>query len=230
MFNIVNSDNYVLHSFSEEENANKYIELSKNISNEYLEVEEEEIKENLDLKIVEIITIVANLKLNQTITMSDCIKKIINIDVVEETKSIPIFLGGIYEYKVIRVLPSLTSKRESYIKDLKESVNNQIIKDYNDYVLLNNLKNVFSLSLDEIAFLNKIGELHKEICDINNKFVEESKDEDLQFQLLCNLDILEDISILESMIDNVDTLKKYEEYKKLMKEYDIFKEKYKFKL
>lgn len=227
-FNIMNSDNEVLHSFVEEENANKYVELSKEISEERLDVEQEEALENLDLKIVEVVTITANLHLNQTIKLYMDTKKMINIDVLESTSSMPIFLFGIYEYKVVRILPKLKSKQDKFIEDLKTGVNNALVRNYNDYAFLNNLKNIFSFSTEEIALINKVLELHSEVCNINSKFVDESKNEDLQFELFGSLNLLDDISILEKRVTN-DILKKYEEYKTLMNEYNIFKAKYKFK-
>lgn len=228
IFNIVNSDNEVLHSFVKEENANTYVELRKSINEEYLDVEEKEVIENLDLKIVEVVTLTANLHLNQTIKIYMNIEKMINIDASESANSFPIFLGGIYEYKVVRILPELKSEQDKFIEDLKIEINNEIIKKYDNYVKSNNLKNIFSFSSEEIALINKRSTLYKEVCEMNNKFVEDLNDKDLQFELFGCSNLLDRISVLEK-IANDTMLNKYQDYKELMKEYHTFQSKYKFK-
>lgn len=230
MFNVLDSDNCVIHSFSEEINANKYIELRKSIDNEYLDIEQEEIKEDLDLKIVEVVTITANLQLNQDVKIFISTEEKVNIDVNETIKSMPIFLFGIYEYKMFKIIPSCIKEKEKYIESLKEQVKNDIIRNYNDYATMNNLKNVFTLKQHEINFLNQFSKLHHEICALNNKFIDEYDNEDLLFELFVTESMLENISILEKLIQDKYILNKYEEYKKIIIEYNEFKSKYKFVL
>jgi len=230
MFNVLDSEDCVIHSFSEEVNANRYIELRKSIDNEYLDIEQEEIKEDLDLKIVEVVTITANLQLNQDVKIFVNIEEKVNIDVNETIESMPIFLFGIYEYKMIKIIPSHIKEQEKYIEYLKEKVKNNIVRDYNDYATMNNLKNVFTLKQHEINFLNQFSKLHHEICDLNNKFIDEYDNEYLLFELCVTESMLENISILEKLVQDKYISNKYEEYKKIIIEYNEFKSKYKFVL